>query len=244
MTSLFTRLAVTAALALAAIDPALAFDHTKLGTVLKADVSGGKVDYVAMKASPADLDAYVASVAAASGTQKLGFYLNAYNALVMKALIAEAQLPVKVTDISGFFDNKKYTVAGKSMTLNELETFVRTTWKDPRIHFALNCGAVSCPPIYAAVFPEDDAALDMVLTDLTSKFLNGNGLLIDDAKKELQITKLMDWYKDDFVAKEGSIENFLKKYVTDPTKKAQLEAGIAAGYTVTYRFYDWRPNAK
>jgi hypothetical protein len=236
------RLAFAAAVLWSA--PAHAFDHAKLGALLKAHATGGKVDYAAMEAADAELDAYLASVAAAPGTQKLGFWLNAYNALVIEALVSEAALPAKVTDIAGFFDGKKYTVAGKSMTLNELETMVRTTWKDPRIHFALNCGARSCPVIYPATFPEDDAALDQVLTDLTTKFVNGPGLTVDDARKEIQVTKLLDWYKDDFVQKEGSVEAWLKKWTTDPTKKAQLDAGLAAGYALTYKFYDWTPNAK
>lgn len=228
-------------LLLAPLD-AFAFDHAKWGSVLQAHVSGGKVDYAAIEAGRADLDAYVAAVGAASGEQPMGFYLNAYNALVVKALVDEAALPTNVTDLKGFFDARKYTVAGQSMTLNELETKVRKTWNDPRVHFALNCGARSCPPLKAVPFPEDAAALDKVLGDLTSAFLDGSGLTVDDAKKEIQVTKLMDWYKDDFVQKEGSLDAFLKKWVRDAAKKGQLEAALANGYAITYKFYDWKPN--
>ncbi len=237
----FARLALAASVAVALAGPAAAFDHARLAGVL-SHTEAGKVDYSAIRARQPELEAYLDSVAAASGPQKLGFYLNAYNALVIQALLAQPTLPAKVTDVDGFFDGKKHSVGGRSLTLNELETMVRTTWRDPRIHFALNCGAVSCPPLRAVPFPEDEVALNTVLSDLTTKFLNGSGFSVDESRRELVVTRLMDWYKDDFIAQEGSVENYLRKWVTDARKKAQLESGLAAGYALTFQAYDWRPN--
>lgn len=246
-----TRLSVAVAFGLTFVaQSAFAFDHSKFDGLLKKYVSGGKVDYEGIRGEKATLDEYLKAVSSASGTQKLGFYINAYNALVINALLTETTLPAKVTDVKGFFDAKKYTVGGKSQTLNDLEGFVRSEFKDPRIHFALNCGAKSCPPIPGKVFPEDDASLDKILTDLTTKALNGSSVKIDDTKKEIQVIKLLDWYKDDFITKEGSVEKYLQKWVTDEkddkgkARVAAVKAGTAGGYKITFQFYNWEVNKK
>jgi hypothetical protein len=230
--------------------------HAKLGEVLKKYVSGGKVDYTGLAADQTTLDAYLKEVASASGTLPMSFYINAYNGLVLKAVSSMKDsagvlaLPKNITDVKGFFDTTKYTVAGKSMTLNDIENKVRKDYKDARIHFAFNCAARSCPPLPSTVF--DEKTLDATLTKLTQNFLNGSGLKIDDTKKEIYVTKLMDWYGKDFSetlgdpamdVKKAAVE-FAKKYVTDATKKASLEAAITAGYTVKYLGYNWNPNAK
>lgn len=231
--------------ALLPLSSAFAFDHSKLNTLLTSTVSGGKVDYTALRAKSADLNAYLATVASASGTQPLGFYINAYNALVLDALIDSGPaLPAKVTDLAGFFDAKKYTVAGKSVTLNELEGGLRSQYKDARIHFALNCGAKSCPILRATAWPEDEASLSKALDEATTTFLNGTGLTVDATKKELQVTKLMDWYAQDFKDNTATIPAYLTKFVKDPTKAAALQTGVAENYTVTYLFYNWAPNSK
>jgi hypothetical protein len=207
-------------------------------TLLKTYVSGGRVDYAGIKKERAQLDEFLGSVAKASSSQKLAFWINAYNATVIAALLDNG-LPKQVTDVNGFFDAKKYNFAGKKMTLNELETKLRNDFKDPRIHFALNCGARSCPPLPAKAFRE--SSLDKTLSDLTSKFLNGSGVKIEETKKELQVTKLMDWYGIDFKEKEGSVEAYLKKWVIESTKKTALDAG---GYKITFQGYDWSINKK
>ena len=219
---------------------AFALDPAPLDGLLRAHVSSGKVDYAALRTKQAELDAYLASVATASGTLPMGFYINAYNALVLDALLAEPSLPANVTDLKGFFDGKKYKVAGKEVTLNDLEGSIRTQYKDPRVHFAFNCGAKSCPPLPARAFPEDPAALAKMLDELTHAFLNGSGVKVDDGKKEVQVTRLMEWYAGDF----GDVGAYLRANVTDPTKAATLKAALDGGYTITFQAYDWRPNAK
>lgn len=232
-----------AALTLLAGD-ALAVDHAALDGLLRQHVVAGRVDYPALEARNAELDAYLASVASAPEPQKLGFYLNAYNALVIDALLAEPALPAKVTDIPGFFDGKKYTVAGRSLSLNELEAHIRKTFADPRVHFVLNCGAVSCPRLFAVALPEDDAELDRILRDATKRFLHEGGLVVDHEAKQLRYSKIFEWYKDEFNAKEGSVEAFMRKWMTDAKQIQGLDQGIAQGYAVTYLPYDWSVNRK
>lgn len=218
-------------------------DTASFAAVLTKYVADGRVDYAALRADRASLDAYLKSVEAASSEPGLADSLNAYNALVLAALLDSGPfLPKNVTDLKGFFDAKQYRVAGKNVTLNALEGQVRTTFKDARVHFAFNCGAMSCPPLPSVPF--DAKTVDAALTERTTAFLNGKGVRIDDARKTIAVTKLMDWYKQDFVDNAGSLEGYLRKFVTDPAKKAALEAALTAGYTVSFQSYDWRPNQK
>jgi hypothetical protein len=238
---MFRRWAVLAGLILAG--SALALDQSPLDAVLKKSVSSGRVDYAAVRASKAELDRYLQNVASVSGEQKLGFYLDAYDGIVLDALADQDPLPAKVTDVAGFFDAQKHTIAGNSWTLNDLETHIRAAG-DPRIHFALNCGARSCPPLQSSSFPEDPTALDVRLDLATSAFLNGSGVRIDDARREIAVSSLFDWYKADFEKKDGSVQAFLLKHVSDPAKAQALKTAFDAGYVLTYQSYDWTPNAK
>lgn len=203
--------------------------------LLRAHVADGRVDYAGMARDRAKLADFLSSVARANGAQDKAFYLNAYNGLVVAAILDHGQ-PARVTDVPGFFDKKTFMVAGKPMTLNDLENHVRKTWHDPRIHFALNCAAKDCPPLHNRAFIAN--TLDATLEQLTSRFLNDRGVRVIPASKTIAVTKLFDWYKDDFVAKEGSVSAYLKKWVTERTRKQALDSG----FVVTFQEYDWRLN--
>jgi hypothetical protein len=215
-------------------------DHSKLGMLLSKHVSAGRVDYEGVKKDREILAAYLKSLENAKPSG-LADTINAYNALVIAALVEQPALPRQVIDLKGFFDAKKHKVFGKEQTLNDLENGARASSKDARVHFAFNCGAKSCPPLPSKPF--DDATLDATLTQLTQSFFNGGGLRIADDKRELQVTKLMDWYKQDFVENTGSLEAYLKKFVTGEKRK-QLEKALADGYKISFQDYNWEPNRK
>ena len=216
-------------------------DATKYSALLEKHVANGLVDYEALRKDRAALDEYLKAAEDARGEHGLAFWLNVYDASVLRDLVDSGKkLPAKVTDLKGFFDATKHKVNGESWTLNEIEGFIRKQWKDPRVHFALNCGALSCPPLPARAFREEK--LGATLEELTRAFLDGPGLVLDPAKKELRATKLLDWYRDDFVAKDGSLEGFLRKHVTDGKKLDALDA--ARGNRLVFQDYDWTPNAR
>lgn len=216
--------------------PVSNIDHSAWDALLAKHVKDGRVDYTAFKADRAKLAVYLKSLENARA-ETVADPINAYNALVVAALLDQPNLPKQVTDIKGFFDAKKYKVLGAEQTLNELEGVARKTSKDARIHFAFNCGARSCPPLPSKAF--DGATIDATLTKLTSAFLDKYGVEIDEKKKSIRVTKLMEWYKDDFVQSAGSIEKFLEKYLSDPAKKKAVASG---SYTITFQEYDWTPN--
>ena len=234
---------------------ALAFDatHAPQQRVLDARLAGGRVDYAGLKAAPADLDAYLKDVATAdpaalSGDDRKAFWINAYNALTLD-LIADSYPLKSITDLDGgkVWDTRKFPVAGKSMTLNDIEQRTLRPLGDPRVHAALNCASIGCPALAAKVYT--GAGLSGQL-DAASKRWVASARLEGAA---LSVSQIFDWYGDDFVARYGSSRfdipgldgkaeaaaNFVAAYATD--KAAALQAG---GYTVSYAPYDWGLNKR
>ncbi len=216
-------------------------DTTRYSALLEKHVAKGLVDYEGLRKDRAALDEYLKAVADARGEHGLAFWLNAYNATVIASLLDSGpKLPEQVLDLKGFFDTRKHRINGVDETLNELEGFVRKQWKDARVHFAFNCGAQSCPPLLARAFVDDK--LGATLEQLTQAFLDGPGIVLDPPTKELRVTRLCEWYKDDFTAKDGSLEAFLRKHVSDGKKLDALDP--AKGWKITFQEYDWKPNAR
>ena len=218
-----------------------AVDDAPLGRVLAACVANGKVDYACVRDRPGDLGSWLAGVAGPLPSAGLGVWIDVYNALVLDQL-ATASLPRRVTDLAGFFDKRYHPVDGRRVTLNELEGELRTKFADPRLHFALNCGARSCPPLQATPWPDDAAALEAALELATRRFLDGPGAIVDDSRKTLFLSKLFDWYAKDFAAAGGAVA-FVRGHA-GPTKAAQVERAVAGGYTVKFLPYDWTPNSR
>ncbi|MEM1348615.1 MAG: DUF547 domain-containing protein, partial [Myxococcota bacterium] len=140
-------------------------DHAPFHGLLQEHVDGrGMVDYKALLKKRAALDAYVDAVAGASvkgksRKAKLAFYINAYNANVLKMVLDEWGSGVNksrsVLKVDAFFDKKTVTVAGKKTSLNGLEKqLILPKFKDARVHFVLVCAALSCPPLQREALTE------------------------------------------------------------------------------------------
>jgi hypothetical protein len=220
---------------------AAAFDHSALDKLLKQYVTpeGGvryaewKKDEAALKA----LDAYVAKVSQADASklgdkQRLAFYINAYNANTLKAVLD--RYPIKsVMDVKGFFDGIKYKVAGEEMTLNDLEgKKIREAFKEPRIHFVVNCASASCPILRRDALTASN--LEAQLEAGTKQYVLQE-TKVDAAKKVVDTSKIFEWYKDDFKV-AGGVNAFLAKYLPAD------QAAVAKEATVTTHEYGWALN--
>jgi len=192
-----------------------AFDHGPFDRIVREHVKKGRVDYRAIKAGAmGELDRYVDAlgkgrVEGMSREQQLAFYLNAYNANVIKAVVD--RYPVaSVMKVKGFFDRMKIRVAGRALTLNELENkVIRKRFAEPRIHFALVCAARSCPPLPSRAF--SGKRLDRDLERLTRAFINSPaGARIERGRAT--VSKLFEWYAEDFKKAAGSVGAFVARY--------------------------------
>lgn len=212
-----------------------AFSHTAWNTLAQKHISAaGKVNYKGFKADIAAFDAYLKSLAdnpvQSSWTreEKMAYWINAYNAFTIKLIVDN--YPVKsIMDLEGGkpWDKKWIKLGGKTYSLNNIEhDILRPTYKDARIHFAVNCAAKSCPPVWNQAWTAKN--LNGQLARSAKQFIN-NTKYNKVGGSEASISKIFEWYAVDF----GDIITYLNKYAT--TK-------VAAGTTVTYQDYNWALN--
>lgn len=110
----------------------------------------------------------------------------------------------------GFFKELGHKVAGEVLTLDELEhKIIRPRFADARVHFALVCAAMSCPPLTASAFR--GSSLDRVLDRLTRSFVNSwNGVRIQG--DTVRVSQLFSWFANDFKRDAGSVGRYLARY--------------------------------
>lgn len=221
-----------------------AFDYSEWSNVLKTYVNAeGRVDYKALKANRAGLDRFVALVGAVgpesrpdlfeSREAKLAYYINAYNALVMFNVINRLPELRSVNDnATPFFRVTKFEVGGEELSLHALENeVIRPQFKEPRVHFALNCASVGCPKLPMVPFMPE--TLEAQLTEETKRFLNDerNVHVVAD---RVVLSQIFEWYKADFQPSPVRWINGV----------GLLETALPTSQNVTYRPYDWSLNSQ
>ena len=202
----------------------------------KANVSNGKVAYSKIHTNPDKLNellvlAETVLVSKEDVNVYQAFWINAYNLSVIKGIIDN--YPVKSPlDDTGFFDKTIYRLGGMKITLNDVENKqLRANFKDPRFHFVLVCGAVGCPPLINKGYMPN--TLETQLDKQTRIALNGNFLQINNKKKQVAVSQIMEWYKEDFTRNKTSEIDFINLYRTEK---------IPTDYTLTYFPYNWNLN--
>jgi hypothetical protein len=216
-------------------DDAVAQTHAAWDALLRAHVTAsGQVDYRALQGKIPQLDAYLAELAEevpdASWTAAAvkAYWINAYNAFTVRLILAH--YPVSsIRDIDGGnpWDKKWIKLGKQTYSLNQIEhEILRPRFQDARIHFALNCAAVSCPPLYNQAFRADN--VEAQLQRLTRAFIR-NEQYNQITAEEVRVSRLFDWYQADF----GDVRNYLNTY---------LEVPIAAQTPIEFREYDWSLN--
>lgn len=210
-------------------------NHSNWNSLLRKYVNTkGNVNYAGFKKDQALLQAYLDDLSknppqsSWSRNEKMAFWFNAYNAYTIKLIVDN--YPVKsITDLKGGkpWDVKWIKIGTKTYSLNNIENdLLRPTYKDARIHFAVNCAAESCPPLYNQAWTEENLAA--VLDKQAKAFIN-NPAYNKIAANKVQVSKIFDWYKEDF----GNLIEYLNKYST--TK-------INANAKVEFLEYDWTLN--
>ncbi len=210
------------------------FDPTYSGyaDLLSTFVKGDRVDYEGLEDRKDDLEAVVAGFAALSGdslaamskNEQIAFYVNAYNAITLFSIVERYPDIKSIKDISGVWDKRKWDVAGEIMTLNDIEhKKLRAKYDEPRIHFAINCASLGCPPLSDAPFLAE--TLEEQLSERTHSFFNDPERFKYDSKSgKLRVTKIFKWFGDDFV----SNNNARPKNASLSKKEAAIVAFIAA----------------
>lgn len=237
---------------------AQSFDHARFDRLLNAHVtSDGLVDYDAFAASESfdseSFDTYLdnlddVDVSALNRDETLALWINAYNAFTI-ALINEHGERESIRNINrtlgliaakGPWTEEIARVGGEIYTLDEIEhEIIRQEFDEPRIHFALVCAAMGCPPLRREAY--SGAQLNEQLNDQAQRFLldDPDKNRVDAASGTVYLSKIFDWYGSDFGESRAEIGQYLARFYPPGPRRALLQSG---DFDVEYTAYDWTLN--
>jgi hypothetical protein len=224
-------------------------DHTLFDAVLKKHVADGRVDYPALK-TDARLEAYLArlgesdaSIAEkASQEEKLAFWINVYNAATLR--LVTVHYPVKsIRDIphaglASVWDIPTVKVGARTLTLNQIEhDILRAKLKEPRIHFAVVCAAVSCPPLRSEAYVAE--RLEQQLDDQARGFLARQNRF-DLKTRRAELSRIFEWFAADFGADAPALLARIAPWAPESVRDGL--SGKNGPWTISYQDYDWSLN--
>ena len=220
--------------------------YTSLSTRL-INVIRAKGDTRSIIDSIAQVEEAVLAAELSNDDRRKTFWINIYNAYIQIILLDNPELH---QERNAFFKGKRIVVAGKMLSFDDIEHGIirrskiklslglLSKWRigdfekkfrcdavDPRVHFALNCGAKSCPPVAALELSRIDKQLDAstrIHLLVTSTF--------NESENTVYVTSLFSWFRGDFGNKKGIVK-FLKQY--------QVLPDAAQGVKLSFTTYDW-----
>lgn len=256
--------------ALPADFPATGFSHDSFERLLQRYVGDdGYVDYAAWHralAAREDLQNYLVAVSRfspdatperfPSREDELAYWMYGYNAYVINAVlnrwpldsVMDVKAPVEVVQGLGFFYRMRYLFGEQAYSLYAIENDkIRKQFRDPRIHFVLNCASESCPVIRPEL-PTGDA-LELLLADAAREFVSDRrNVQIEHDDAVVWLSAIFKMYESDFVnhlraggrpAEDGPLAYVAS--VAPENLRADLDR--ARDYEVRFRDFDWSVNA-
>jgi hypothetical protein len=217
--------------------------HADFSRLLGKYVAGGKVRYAAWLKNAEDriaLKHYIKRLSAQPPealpeTARKAYWINAYNALTLDETLD--RFPLKSVNFDELKDpkakdfwNVPASLGGRAVTLNDIENAIlRPQFRDPRIHFAINCASNGCPILQPTAF--DPSTLDRQLEAAALTFLNdpARGAHFDAQSGTLRASSIFKWYAEDF----GDVGEFIVKYRPDLSGKVKR---------IEFQPYDWKLN--
>jgi len=214
-----------------------------------------RVAYARWKATAADVAALDAWIAAAAAQRPSGmpraeayaFWANLYNALTLKVIldnypvrsirdIRSTGVPFDPRQFNGPWRTRLITIEGRRMSLDDIEHGVmRPTFRDPRVHYAVNCASIGCPNLRPRAFRA--ATLEADLDDAARAFVNhprGASLQPDG---RLVVSSIYHWFKEDFGGTDAGVIAHLRRYAAPP-----LAARLGTVTAIADHAYDWALN--
>lgn len=242
-----------------------AFDHSHSAwnSLLQrhlVEISGGKasqLDYAGVLREREALGAYLKELSTVETSeyqtwnrdQQLAFLINAYNAFTVELVLSGYPGIESIKDLGSLFRSpwkqRFFTLLGEKRHLDNLEhELIRAPgiFDEPRIHFAVNCASIGCPMLRGEAFVAE--RLDSQLDDATRRFLADRSRnRFDGDSGRLQVSKIFDWYGEDFEKAADSLKGYLSAYAELLAETEQGQDRLRAGdYRIGYLDYDWRLN--
>lgn len=231
------------------------FSYDSYAVLLENYVKKGLVDYASLKENRTRLDSLVAAagwkdLSQADDQTRLAFYINAYNIITVRSVV-DAYPVESIKDIGGVWTEKKWPVAGKELTLDQIEhEVIRKEFDEPRIHAAINCAAYGCPALAEVPYYPD--RLDSLLMEASIRFARSDRYNeIDVGTGTVRLSAIFEWFGEDFIEpyydenrfsgldkKQNAAVNFLLAHLPDETAQELRSTDLE----VEYLEYDWSLN--
>jgi hypothetical protein len=248
--------------------------YTLYNALLEKYVRDGRVDYEGFIKSRGEFEVLLKELGSLDPAEreswpdndKLAYWINAYNAFTIKAIIDH--YPIKrsfsligifyapsnsILQIKGVWTKLQFRAAGRMVTLDEIEhRILRKEFNEPRIHMAIVCASVSCPDLSGEAYGGD--MIEEQLAAASESFVNNpdKGVYVDENAGRMKVSMIFKWFGDDFIKnygdkitfknkslKENAVINFALDYLTSGSKKKYLEKG---DLKIGYLKYDWHLN--
>lgn len=228
--------------------------HAPWTALLRDHVEFGLVDYDAFAEAP-QFQKYLQSLATArlepmSRDDRLAFWINVYNAYTIELInkhrergsIRNINMFLGLVKGKGPWKEEIVRAAGRALTLDDVEhKIIRVDFKEPRIHAALVCAAISCPPLRSEAYL--GSTLDAQLQEQTRTFLRDRQTenRLDLGNSVIHLSPIFDWYRDDFGTTDAAILKFVAQYFDGA---AERNAFAASRLRIKFTDYDWSLNLK
>ena len=233
--------------------------------VLDTYVRDGYVYYRALKSDRRRLDEYVNSLAAASVDKspmnaQIAFWLNAYDALALRTVIDHYPAPRRSTEYPagsirqtpGAFERLTHRVAGRMLTLDQIEQTILSKYNDPRLHFAIGRGSVGGGRLRSEIFTAE--LLEKQLAEVASECVTrAECIQIDNTTNTVNASSIFSWNEKAFVAAyadkadelyatRSPIERAILGFVRPKLLQTERDFLEKNTFRVAYRPFDWSLN--
>jgi hypothetical protein len=230
-----------------------ALDHSAFDALLRRHVTAGLVDYDAFARAP-EFRTYLEDLASArleglSEPERLAFWINVYNAWTIEQINAHEERQsirninrtLGLLPLKGPWSEKMVRAAGRTLSLDEVEhEIIRQEFDEPRIHFALVCAALGCPPLRSEAYTGE--RLEAQLDEQARVFLlhSPRQNRVDVAEGTVWASPILTWYKGDFGGDDESLGRFLARYWPEGPERDLLLSGR---FRIRKTDYDWTLNS-
>jgi hypothetical protein len=261
---LITALGLLTAAAAPRAQDAIAGPRAAFDLILDTNVRDGNVYYRALKQGRTKLDAFVAQLASVdadklSKNAQMAFWLNAYDALVLRIVIdhypiqrRSADYPAdSIRQIPGAFERLTHRVAGRMLTLDQIEQTVLPQYGDPRLYFAIGRGAVGGGRLRSEAYTPEK--LDVQLAEVADECAMRGCVQVDAVTNRLNASAIFSWHEKEFVnsyagkappvyAGRAPIERAILAFIQPKLLTTERDFLEMNAFQLAYKPFDWSLN--
>jgi hypothetical protein len=177
-----------------------------------------------------------------TGEQRMAFLINAYNAHTVEKVLMRYPEIQSIWDFGRIFANpfkdRFFKLLGRPASLDDIEhENLRKSYREPRVHYALNCASIGCPMLREEAYVPD--RLERQLEEQAERFL-GDRSRNRFAGGKLEVSRIFDWYGADFEPRGAYFARYARLLADDPASQRLIAEGKAA---FSFLEYDWSLNA-